>query len=488
MSATADTPILLKELQKRPGSADAIVALPRFERYSAAMEMMGDFAAATVGVIAAYSIYHLLKLGREIVYPTKTLLCGALGFAFLYVLMLDREGAYRSGHGLLFVRETERTLRVSSQAFLLLLAVSILASQLISRWVLGIVLFLVPIVVVIQKQLFRAFVSFLHTRGRGIRKVVIYGAGATGKRMLSAIVRSPNLGLNPVAIVDDNRAEVGKDVYAFDYHRRSCVPVISGPLTPQLLKSYGTALVVVAIPSLGRHKFTAVAEAAAEAGARLAFVPTQAIASDAWLDYVDLDGQLLATVTTPTSKSLYRTSKRVCDIIAGVALLILASPILTFVALAVRIESEGPVIFAQRRVGRNGELFVLYKFRSMQVDAPRYGFSPTDAKDARITRVGRFLRKTSLDELPQLWNVVKGDMSLVGPRPEMPFIVEQYGPRERQRLSVVPGITGLWQLSADRAFLIHENLEYDLYYIRNRGLFMDLAILLHTALFAMKGV
>jgi lipopolysaccharide/colanic/teichoic acid biosynthesis glycosyltransferase len=178
----------------------------------------------------------------------------------------------------------------------------------------------------------------------------------------------------------------------------------------------------------------------------------------------------------------------VCDIIAGVALLILASPILIFVALAVRIESEGPVIFAQRRVGRNGEPFVLYKFRSMQVDAPKYGFSPTDAKDARITRVGRFLRKTSLDELPQLWNVVKGDMSLVGPRPEMPFIVEQYGPRERQRLSVVPGITGLWQLSADRAFLIHENLEYDLYYIRNRGLFMDLAILLHTALFAMKGV
>lgn len=488
MSSTVDPPILLGELQKPSGSADAIGTRPRFEQLSAAMELIGDFAAAGIGFIGAYGVYHLLGLGRNLVYPAKTLLCGALGFAFLFVLMLDREGAYRSGHGLLCIRETERTLRVSSQAFLLLLAISVLASQLISRWVLAIGFFLVPMVVVIQKQLFTTFVSFLHARGSGIKRVVIYGAGATGKRMLSAIVRSPKLGLTPVAVVDDNEAAVGKNVYAFDYHRRSCAPVISGPLTPQLLRSYGTALVVVAIPSLGRQKFMAVASAAVEAGAQLAFVPTQAISSETWLDCVDLDGQLLATVSTPISKSLYRTSKRVFDIIVTVAVLILASPILALIAIGVRVDSEGPVIFAQQRVGTNGEPFVLYKFRSMQVDAPKYGFSPTDAKDARITRVGRFLRKTSLDELPQLWNVIKGDMSLVGPRPEMPFIVEQYGHQERQRLCVVPGITGLWQLSADRAFLIHENLEYDLYYIRNRGLFMDLAILLHTVMFAMKGV
>jgi lipopolysaccharide/colanic/teichoic acid biosynthesis glycosyltransferase len=102
--------------------------------------------------------------------------------------------------------------------------------------------------------------------------------------------------------------------------------------------------------------------------------------------------------------------------------------------------------------------------------------------------VGRFIRRTSMDELPQLFNVLRGDMSLVGPRPEQPFIVEGYGVRERQRLCVLPGITGLWQLSADRAFLIHENLQYDLYYIRHRGFFLDLSILAHTALFAMRGV
>jgi len=124
----------------------------------------------------------------------------------------------------------------------------------------------------------------------------------------------------------------------------------------------------------------------------------------------------------------------------------------------------------------------------MHANAPIFGFHPTTWEDPRITRVGRWLRRTSLDELPQLINVIKGEMSLVGPRPEMPFIVDQYSRWHRQRLEVIPGITGLWQLSADRRYLIHENIQYDLYYIRNRNFFMDAAILLHTVVFAMKGM
>jgi lipopolysaccharide/colanic/teichoic acid biosynthesis glycosyltransferase len=140
------------------------------------------------------------------------------------------------------------------------------------------------------------------------------------------------------------------------------------------------------------------------------------------------------------------------------------------------------------RVGRGGKLFELYKFRSMRVDTPKYGLHPSGTDDPRITKIGRWLRRNSLDELPQLINVLKGDMSLVGPRPEMPFIVEGYNARHWQRLRVIPGLTGLWQLSGDRNLLIHENIQYDLYYIRHRNFFMDLAILLHTAVFAMKGI
>ena len=124
----------------------------------------------------------------------------------------------------------------------------------------------------------------------------------------------------------------------------------------------------------------------------------------------------------------------------------------------------------------------------MYTDAKPYEMNPIDISDPRVTRVGRFLRKISLDELPQIINVIKGNMSLVGPRPEMPFIVEKYNEIQRERLKVTPGITGLWQLSGDRKKAIHENLDYDLYYIRNVSFFLDLAILIETVFFAFRGI
>ena len=157
-------------------------------------------------------------------------------------------------------------------------------------------------------------------------------------------------------------------------------------------------------------------------------------------------------------------------------------------AALIRLDSKGPALFRQERVGLNGRRFRMFKFRTMYADAPAYAYSPKESDDLRITRLGRFLRRTSLDELPQLLNVLLGNMSLVGPRPEMPFIVETYTERHSQRLQVKPGITGLWQLSGDRNYLIHENVEYDLYYIQHRNFFMDLAILLHTSIFAMRGI
>jgi lipopolysaccharide/colanic/teichoic acid biosynthesis glycosyltransferase len=161
--------------------------------------------------------------------------------------------------------------------------------------------------------------------------------------------------------------------------------------------------------------------------------------------------------------------------------------VMQLLAMLIWLDLPGPTLFVQKRVGRNGELFDMYNFRSMHTTAPRYDLSPTQSCDTRITAIGRFLRRTSLDELPQLINVFLGSMSLVGPRPEMPFIVRRYNSRQRQRLQVIPGITGLWQLSADRAFPIHENIQYDLSYIQNRTFFMDLAILIHTPFRALRG-
>jgi lipopolysaccharide/colanic/teichoic acid biosynthesis glycosyltransferase len=181
-------------------------------------------------------------------------------------------------------------------------------------------------------------------------------------------------------------------------------------------------------------------------------------------------------------------TKRCCDIVGSLILLMALWPLLTVIAVLIKLDSPGPILFRHERIGKNGGRFVLLKFRSMKVDVAKYELSPTSGFDMRLTRLGRIIRRLSLDEIPQLINVLKGDMSLVGPRPEMPFIVEGYGILERERLAVKPGITGLWQISPARAFPIHENLQYDLYYVRHRNLVLDCAILVRTITAVIRGV
>ena len=183
---------------------------------------------------------------------------------------------------------------------------------------------------------------------------------------------------------------------------------------------------------------------------------------------------------TPQISSAYPALKRAFDIAFSAALLLALSPILLAVSLLVKLTSAGPVFFRQVRIGKDGSEFTLFKFRSMYVDAPAYALTPTDDEDPRITQVGRFLRPSSVDELPQMINVLLGDMSIVGPRPEMPFLVAQYTPEQRRRLVVKPGLTGLWQISPARYELIHENLQYDFYYIEHASFALDVKVVLQT--------
>ena len=180
--------------------------------------------------------------------------------------------------------------------------------------------------------------------------------------------------------------------------------------------------------------------------------------------------------------------KRGMDIAASSVLLLMFLPLFVFVAALIKLDSDGPALFRQKRIGKDGEPFEIWKFRSMRVDANPYARSPIGDCDPRLTRIGRILRRLSIDELPQLLNVLKGEMSLVGPRPEMPFIVETYGPLEMQRLCVRPGITGLWQISPARAMPIHENLNYDLSYIENQSIVLDCVILLRTIRAVIRGI
>jgi exopolysaccharide biosynthesis polyprenyl glycosylphosphotransferase len=272
------------------------------------------------------------------------------------------------------------------------------------------------------------------------------------------------------------------------YDRRRSASVVQGPVSKSLLANYGADLVIIAIPSIGRDRFMNTVDEARNAKVRVSYVPSQVLHSDPVVDYQDFDGVFLASLGSSKQKVIYDRLKRLTDIAGSLMLIIIGAPILLLLALLIKLDSPGPAVFPQQRIGRNGKPFRMFKFRTMHSSVSQYEFSPQSPNDPRITRVGRFLRRTSLDELPQLLNVLQGSMSLVGPRPEMPFIVESYSDKHRQRLSIKPGLTGLWQLSGDRAFLIHENLEYDLYYIQNRNVFMDLAILLHTSIFATRGI
>ena len=178
---------------------------------------------------------------------------------------------------------------------------------------------------------------------------------------------------------------------------------------------------------------------------------------------------------------LGRAVKRTMDVAVAAAGLVVCSPVLAVVALLVRLGSPGPILFRQERAGRGMKPFTILKFRTMRADADPFGVSPREAGDARLTRIGRRLRETSLDELPQLWNILKGDMSLVGPRPLYVSQAREFTERERRRLEVRPGMTGLAQTRGRGEIPHEEKLELDVQYVEKQSVRLDLRILCRTA-------
>ena len=173
--------------------------------------------------------------------------------------------------------------------------------------------------------------------------------------------------------------------------------------------------------------------------------------------------------------------QRAADVAIAGAALVLTSPLLAVAAVAVKLEDRGPVFYRQVRVGKDGEDFELFKLRTMVVGAERIGAGyAIDRGDSRITRTGRLLRRLSIDELPQLWNVVRGDMSVIGPRPTLRYQVDQYDERQRHRLDVKPGITGWAQIHGRARLSWAERIELDLWYVEHRSALVDLKILLRT--------
>jgi len=461
-----------------------------FTALSVALQVALDFLSVMVALAVAYKSYRLLGLGQRIYYPPDLYLLTSAAVAAGFILLMERYDSYRPGSSLLHIRETEAILRGTYWCMAIFFITGYaLMKFLPSRWIVGFAFLLVLIVVLTQRVAYYAVLRRLHLAGYGVDRVLIYGASESGTQVFRKLVQSPRAGLVPVAFVDDNPSLRGSRVHESAYTHRKSLPVVgTGKEIEEIVSRLHITRIILAGGVSVDAEFQKLSDLCTRHGVNLSFVPLQYRLNQHQVSYQNLDGVMLAEVVPVRESEVYRIVKRLMDLVLGGLALLVAGPVMAVIGVIIGLTDGRPVIFTQERVGQFGRTFRMFKFRSMYRNVPAYAPTPKDPADPRITPVGRFLRRTSLDELPQLLNVLRGEMSLVGPRPEMPFIVARYTPAQRERLLAKPGITGLWQISADRAFEIHENIDYDLYYIRNRSLLLDVVILLHTLIFAIRGV
>ena len=326
---------------------------------------------------------------------------------------------------------------------------------------------------------FRA-IQHLHRRGIGNRNVLIFGTGAMARRLQKKFVQVPTLGLNLAGFVSEEAGRAGEKL-----ERSQIVGSIEE--LEWLVRRYKISEVFVAMPEVSEERVLEIVETLERLGVVYHVVPRFVHLLSHKVKIESLDSIPLITRPDRTQSFLGASLKRGFDIVLSLVIVLLGAPLFIVSAILIKRESPGPVFFMQTRIGKDGVPFRMYKFRTMHADVKADAPTPNRSDDPRITGIGRFLRRYSLDEVPQILNVFKGEMSLVGPRPEMPFIVEKYGPMERERLRAKPGVTGLWQISYARGEAIHDNIDYDIYYIENQSLLLDLMILNLTVFAVVKG-
>ncbi len=383
-------------------------------------------------------------------------------------------------------RRIDEFRRIVNAAFLGTLVVALaanLVNDLPSRRGLAILGLVACALITTEREVARRIFLRLRSNGRMVRSVVIAGANPEGRDIAAMLQAEPWLGYEVLGFVDDHA------------HRRDPVPGV--PLLGGVadiggvLREHPHASVIVAASAVDTDVTNRLARDLLDQGVHVELSSTLRDISSQRLTVRPL-GRFPIVYVEPVTRGGWRAwAKRSFDIAGAVGGLILAAPIMAAVAVAVKVDSRGTVLFRQVRVGRDSEPFEVLKVRTMVADAEDRlaelaELNEADgplfkmANDPRITRVGRFLRVTSLDELPQLWNVLRGNMSLVGPRPALPHETEEWDALLTQRLRVTPGITGMWQVSGRSDSSFDDYTRLDLYYVDNWSLATDLAILAKT--------
>ncbi|MBT6068501.1 sugar transferase [Candidatus Peregrinibacteria bacterium] len=397
---------------------------------------------------------------------------GALPAVFMILLVVFyTSGLYERKNRINGMLETYHILRAVTFCWLMIMAASFLAKYDYSR-VLVMLFWLISLFVLTFGRLFVRHIKLaMIKRGMSMTRVIIVGAGRTGRKLKSELESYKHFGYEIIGFVDDNVRLKQKSPFKLLGKTRDM---------RKLIKGYRAHEVFISDPAMSYESILGLMHQCEETDVRFKVVSGLFEIVSGGIDISEIEGIPSLDMRKTGDNLLYLFSKRLMDIIGSIIGIIIFMPLWVILGIAIKVDSSGPVLFKHERVGIHGKGFMLWKFRTMHHNVRNQEYAPKNLNDKRVTRVGRFLRKTSLDEVPQFWNVLKGEMSIVGPRPEMPFIVKKYTEWQKRRLDVKPGITGLWQILGRKDLPLHENIEYDFYYIKNRSLFLDLVIILKT--------
>lgn len=452
-----------------------------------------DAATVFVSLILARQLVEAVELFETsglAPLTTGTVLLYAAALAVVSIAIMTWQGVYQQSNDHMKLDSDRRFVRSLTMLVLFVFVPFFyLQGRTDTRELVTITAVLLPILLIMEKTLAVAFLSKRYDRPRRTRKLLILGSNHDASYVLRQALSCWSPGYLPVGFLAPEPVENGQMIESESRGLVGSAPVLgSYDQLEKTLKRHAVEEIWINDPELPKEQLVDILRLCDERGVVVSMLPSIGRIPTMAVTATYAGGQVLLQERKAVERIYYDRIKRLVDFVAASLLLTVLSPLLLLIAVWVKIDSPGPVLFSQDRVGKDGKLFKMFKFRSMYSDAPKYAISPKSRFDPRITKAGRILRKTSFDELPQLINVFRGEMSLVGPRPDQPFICEEYNRFQAARLQVKPGITGLWQISADRSVPIHENLDYDLYYIQNRSLTTDMVILWRTLWFALHGI
>lgn len=454
----------------------------------------GDAASLAGAFFLAHWLRYGLKLGPELTSfqfaPLGAYWPVGLGFGVAALFQLYLHGAYERGRRLTWLDEAPSLTNSLIFATAAVIVVFFLFRPVFfSRLMFGYLFVCSVGAVSISRFIVRSAAAWRQRRGLDIENVVVVGSGNAAKMLMQQMYATSGLGLRLLGFVDDARKN-GRNFGRFK--RLGAVEDLEA-----LCELHNLDRVFLALPPAATETAARAIASCRQARVSISIVPDLVELQTGRVDIDNIAGIPLVTLTPSSITGFRRAQKRMLDLTAATLALVALSPLILLVSLAIKLDSRGRVLFRQKRIGRAGKPFNLYKFRSMVKDAEelRNDYYPDTQSellfkrrdDARRTRIGGFLRKTSVDELPQLINVFRGEMSLVGPRAQVPEEVALYDSWAQNRLEAPPGMTGLWQISGRSNLTFEEMVMMDTYYIGHWSLGLDLKILARTIPAVIRG-